>query len=108
MKEKELKMERVIEKKIECSVCNSKKLKVTSGVKSFAYMGGVCLLATSCFLWIPFIGWVAVPLTLMLSVVCFALSLLCLLVEKEYDVSCEDCGAKFKVNKKEYKKYLKN
>ena len=104
-----LKMEQIKSKNnvVTCSECNSKELLVASKVKAFASSGLIMFIISSVCIWIPILGWIIAPFTFIINFISFVVSILNIFIEKEYVISCKECGATFKVNKREYNEYVK-
>ena len=102
-----LKMEKIERKEILCAECHSRDLEKTSSAKENFGCGTLFLLFTSVLLWFPVVGWFIAPLTTLLSVAFYIAAIYNVFTEKTYKVKCNKCGAAFKVDKREYKKFLK-
>ena len=83
-----------------CKHCKSiKTQRIGAGVVGFA-----CLLAGSCLIWIPIIGWVLAPVLFLLGVVIW---LMALIPKGAYTYRCSECNKWFTVKKTDIPREIK-
>ena len=94
--------------KVECPECKSMNTTANNNMatSSFATIF-ICFLCFSISIWIPILGWIVAP-TFALVGIGSLIPLVLSIFTKEYTFVCNDCTAKYKINKSEYKNLVKN
>ncbi len=92
------------QKIVHCKSCHSNKIQL---VGNLYYMVSAALfLTTFLLIWIPIIGWLAMPFTLISSIILLIIGIF----NKRYRVKCSSCNNGFNISKKDYlalKQYFK-
>lgn len=90
--------------KSECPQCKSTNTYYRNKLVLFSTTFSILSFLTLCIsLWIPILAWVVAPV---LMCFCFVgiLATILFLGSRNYSFICKNCGLKYKINKKEYKK----
>ena len=86
---------------ITCKSCGSNKITLVGNI--YYIIASASFLSIFFLLWLPIIGWIAIPIVLIISIV----SLIIGFASKKSRVKCAACNNCFNISKVNYKK-LKN
>ena len=103
-----LRMEKISNKKrkVVCNECHCDSIKVSSTFDDLISISLAFLLITCFLMLVPILGWALAPFTGGISTLTSVIALP-FIFEKNCTLTCEVCGTKYRVNKKELKRYTR-
>ncbi|MEF2902126.1 MAG: hypothetical protein U0N84_11855 [Terrisporobacter sp.] len=94
--------------KVKCPECKSINTVASNNMANYSLLTFIiCSIGFSISLIIPFLGWIAAPIFLLISLGSIVTLILSTLT-KEYTFKCNDCESEYKIKKSEYKDLVKN
>ena len=88
---------------VKCPKCNSEATMSTIA-STLIGLGIILLLAGGCLIWIPILGWICAPISIILGLVFIVVGLVYIPIGGA-TINCKSCNSKFKLTKAEYKMY---
>jgi hypothetical protein len=89
---------------VKCPSCG-KKASITSTASSKFASAIICFLGICASIWIPIIGWICLPIFIILTCVFVLLGIIGI-IKGGGIITCKECNKKYKLTKEEYAKYL--